>query len=86
MITCWCGSRGAKSGSGEANKPMARPSLYECYSRLTDCPQGKKLVQSQPVVTGSGGIDTCPMLPEPLNGWFTSQQSKTNGRQLAKMS
>uniref|UniRef100_A0A6M3IZJ3 Uncharacterized protein n=2 Tax=viral metagenome TaxID=1070528 RepID=A0A6M3IZJ3_9ZZZZ len=69
---CWCGSLGAKSGSGEANKPMARPSLYECYSGLTDYPQEKKLVQSQPVVTDSGGIDTCPMPLEPINGMYVT--------------
>jgi len=53
---------------------MARPSLYECYSGLTDYSQEKKLVLSQPIVTSRSGIDTCPMLPEPINGWFTSQQ------------
>ena len=72
MNACWCGSLRAKTGSGEANKPMARPSLYECYSRLTDYPQEKKLVLSQPVVTDSSGIDTCPMLLEPLNGMYVT--------------
>jgi len=57
---------------------MARPSLYECYSGLTDYLQEKKLVQSQPIVTDRGGIDTCPMLLEPLNGMYVTASKCTS--------